>query len=75
MHKKIKELTPKEIKKLNKMMDECEIITFNKADISKRIGKVLKKSTKAHADLLKADEELLLIIGELYGTNKGAKIL
>lgn len=67
MHKKIKELTPKEREKLSKMMGECEIITFNKADISKRIARALKKSTKAHADLLKADEELLLIIKELYG--------
>lgn len=68
MKKKIKELNQKEIAKLNKMLGECDIITFNEKKVTKQIQRSYKMREQAHDLILKADILLDEVLKELYGT-------
>jgi Spy/CpxP family protein refolding chaperone len=69
LNKKIKELSEKEMSKLNKMLGECQIISFDPKKMSKRIKKSYELRTKAHELMLKADVLLDGILKDLYGNN------
>jgi hypothetical protein len=65
---KLKELTPKQKKLLDKFIDKAEIVIFDKEDIVKRIRKANELRTKAHDMMLEADTLLDTIQKELiYG--------
>jgi hypothetical protein len=68
---KIKELTPKQRKLLDKFIDSAEIVMFDKRDIVKRIKKANELKTKALIMMEEADDLLTEIRNELlYGEDK-----
>lgn len=68
--KKIKQLSKEELDSLNKAILNCEIITFDKEDIERRINEAYAFKTKGHELLLQADILLDEVLKELYGKTK-----
>ena len=67
---KIKQMNQKEIAKLNKILGDCDIITFDPKKIKRRIEKAYQMRTKAHDLMLESDILLDEIIKELYGDSQ-----
>lgn len=74
MKKKIKELTQKEISKLNKMLGECEIISFDPKKIQKKVELAYELRTDAHVLMLESDVLLDEVLKEIYGDYKTTKV-
>lgn len=70
LNKKIKNLSEKEMSKLTKMLGECQIISFDPKEMTKRLEKCYDLRGKAHGLLLEADILLDGIIKDLYGEQR-----
>ena len=62
LNKKIKDLTPQEQNKLNKILGECSIISFDPKKVLAKLNKAYNIRAKAHGLLLEAD----IMLDELY---------
>lgn len=70
---KLKTLTPKQRKLLDKFIDTAEIFMFDKKEIAKKIKLSYSKREIAHKLMLDADILLDEVLTELYGETKNTK--
>jgi hypothetical protein len=67
LNKKIKELTPKEKEKVNKILGDCQIIAFDIEEINEKIVLAYNLRQAAHETLLESDKLLDEVLKELRG--------
>lgn len=65
MKKKIRELTPQEMQKLNKVLEECNIITFDENKIKGKILKANQLKDKAHIMLDQSEKLIAEVLKEI----------
>ena len=69
LNKKIRDLTPEELKEINKLMGDCQIIAFDSEEIMEKRQLAVNLRMAAHETLLEAD----LLDDEIIKTLMGIK--
>ena len=69
LNKKLRDLTPEELKEINKLMGDCRIIAFDSEEIMEKRQLAVNLRMAAHETLLEAD----LLDDEIIKTLMGIK--
>jgi hypothetical protein len=69
LNKKLRDLTPEELKEINKIMGDCQIIAFDSEEIMEKRQLAVNLRMAAHETLLEAD----LLDDEIIKTLMGIK--